>query len=342
MPNELGMSLILNSLNKGYDQFVQNYNKHSMGKTKAKLHAMLKLTKKGIPKKVETPAILAIMGGKIQKDEKKLQGANGKEKGKSKLAYAPKTKIPPPPKRDNPVKDSICRYCKKEEEEAKNGDLNLYVGNGMRTAIKTIGSFDLILPNRLVIVLDNFHCAPSITKGVVSLSHLVDNGYKHSFMNYGISIMKDDVLYFNAIPCDGIYEIDMHNLYTNSFWGYALEFAARILNMVPTKKVHKTSLILQEASRNYTLHEAIRSDVGLELLQELDTQPLKDTREQHDEVKHKEVEPHSEKVPICRFERISQAPDMYGFYVNAEEHELRDLNEPPNYKVALSDLKSNK
>nr|GEW98945.1 Gag-Pol polyprotein [Tanacetum cinerariifolium] len=32
----------------------------------------------------------------------------------------------------------------------------------------------------------------------------------------------------------------------------------------------------------------------------------------------------------------SQDPDRYGFYVESEEHELRDLNEPPNYKAALS------
>ncbi|GKF26516.1 hypothetical protein Tco_0082410, partial [Tanacetum coccineum] len=36
MPNELGVSLNLNSLNKDYDQFVQNYNMHCMGKTIAK------------------------------------------------------------------------------------------------------------------------------------------------------------------------------------------------------------------------------------------------------------------------------------------------------------------
>ncbi|GJR07316.1 hypothetical protein Tco_0530300 [Tanacetum coccineum] len=35
--------------------------------------------------------------------------------------------------------------------------------------------------------------------------------------------------------------------------------------------------------------------------------------------------------------RIPQAPDRYGFYVDVEEHELGDLNEPPNYKAALSD-----
>ncbi|GKA28419.1 hypothetical protein Tco_0714587 [Tanacetum coccineum] len=43
MPNELGVSLILNSLNKDCDQFVQNYNMHSIGKMIAELHAMLKL-----------------------------------------------------------------------------------------------------------------------------------------------------------------------------------------------------------------------------------------------------------------------------------------------------------
>ncbi|GJV18488.1 hypothetical protein Tco_1367508 [Tanacetum coccineum] len=103
LPNELGVSLILNSLNKEYDQFVQNYNMHSMGKMIAELHAMLILHEKGIPKKSETPAVLAIREGKIQKDKKKLQGAKGKNKGKNKRSYAPKAKISPPPKRDNPI-----------------------------------------------------------------------------------------------------------------------------------------------------------------------------------------------------------------------------------------------
>ncbi|GJS26606.1 hypothetical protein Tco_0487226, partial [Tanacetum coccineum] len=63
MPQELGVSLILNSLSKDYEQFVQNYNMHSMGKTIAELHAMLKLTEKGLPKKAATPVVLAIRGG---------------------------------------------------------------------------------------------------------------------------------------------------------------------------------------------------------------------------------------------------------------------------------------
>nr|GFB09691.1 hypothetical protein [Tanacetum cinerariifolium] len=177
MPKELCVSLILNSPNKDYDR-----------------------------------------GGKIQEDKKKSQGEKGKDKGKTKLAYVPKPKISPPPKRDNLATDSICHQCKEgltRRRKLKHGALNMYVGNGMRLAVEAIVSFDLIFPNELVIILDNFHYALSITRGVVSLSRLIDNGYMHTFVDYGIYVMNDDVFYFNAIPHDGIDEIDMHNLYPN-------------------------------------------------------------------------------------------------------------------------------
>nr|GEW45943.1 zinc finger, CCHC-type [Tanacetum cinerariifolium] len=69
-------------------------------------------------------------------------------------------------------------------------------------------------------------------------------------------------------------------IHTDSFWDYAFESAARILNMVPTKKVDKT--------------------------------PYEITR-------------------------TRRAPDHMCLYIDAEEHELRDLGEPANYKAALLD-----
>nr|GEZ76401.1 zinc finger, CCHC-type [Tanacetum cinerariifolium] len=77
MPNELGVSLILNSLNKDYNQFIQNYNMHSMGKAIAELHAMLKLHEKGIPKKSENLVVLTIWEYMIHKDKKKPLGEKG-------------------------------------------------------------------------------------------------------------------------------------------------------------------------------------------------------------------------------------------------------------------------
>ncbi|GKE54599.1 zinc finger, CCHC-type containing protein [Tanacetum coccineum] len=208
MPKELGVGLILNYLNKDYDLC--------------------------IPKKAETPTMLAIREGRMQKDKKKkLQGAKGKGKGNNKLAYDPKPKIPPPPKREHLKKDSICYHCKevydtdcgtricntsqglRESRKLKHGALSLYIGNGIRAAVEAIGSFDLILPSGLIIKLDNYHFAPTITRGVVSISRLVNNGYIHTFTSYCIFVSKYNVFYFNAIPRDGIYEIDMHNLYPN-------------------------------------------------------------------------------------------------------------------------------
>nr|GEW57362.1 hypothetical protein [Tanacetum cinerariifolium] len=76
----LAVSLILSYLNKDFDSFVQNYNMHGMGKTVNKLHAMLKLHEKTLPKKDANPALHAI-------------------------------RTPPPPKKDNPTKDAICHQC---------------------------------------------------------------------------------------------------------------------------------------------------------------------------------------------------------------------------------------
>ncbi|GKA11044.1 retrotransposon protein, putative, ty1-copia subclass [Tanacetum coccineum] len=76
----------------------------------------------------------------------------------------------------------------REERKLKQGALYLYVGNGVRTQVESIGSFDLVLPNGLVICLDNY---------------------------FGISVSKNNVHYFNVIPSNGIYEIDMHNLVPN-------------------------------------------------------------------------------------------------------------------------------
>ncbi|GJY99841.1 hypothetical protein Tco_0517271 [Tanacetum coccineum] len=64
MPQELCVSHILNSLFKDYEKFVQNYNMHSMRKTIAELHAMLRLTEKWLPKKAATPVVLSIRGAK--------------------------------------------------------------------------------------------------------------------------------------------------------------------------------------------------------------------------------------------------------------------------------------
>nr|GEX21128.1 zinc finger, CCHC-type [Tanacetum cinerariifolium] len=81
------------------------------GQTINELHAMLKLHEETHPKKEVAYALHTIQAGRIQKNnnnKKSLKAAKGMNqgKGKTKFAYAPNPKIPPPPKKDNPAKDA--------------------------------------------------------------------------------------------------------------------------------------------------------------------------------------------------------------------------------------------
>ncbi|GJV35928.1 retrotransposon protein, putative, ty1-copia subclass [Tanacetum coccineum] len=67
LPQDLIVGIILNGLTKDFAGFRRNYNMHNMGKTIGELHAMLIEYEKGLPKKAETPQVMMIKGGKIQK-----------------------------------------------------------------------------------------------------------------------------------------------------------------------------------------------------------------------------------------------------------------------------------
>ncbi|GJZ06058.1 hypothetical protein Tco_0539851 [Tanacetum coccineum] len=164
---------------------------------------------------------------KSNKKSLKVKGkgkANGK--GKAKQVYIPKPKNPEPFAKEHPTKDDTCHQCKEVGHCKRNYPTYLaelikkkkQVGTASSSdlkQVKAIGSFDFVLPNGLVICLDNSHYAPSITRGVVSIHRLVENRFVQHFTDFGISVSKNNVHYFNVIPSNGVYEIDMHNLVPN-------------------------------------------------------------------------------------------------------------------------------
>ncbi|GKA66407.1 zinc finger, CCHC-type containing protein, partial [Tanacetum coccineum] len=104
----------------------------------------------------------------------------------------------------------ICNTTKgfRRRRKLNPGALSLYMGNGQRAAVEAIGYYDLCFPSGLVIVLHNCHYAPSITRGVISVSRLYDDGFINCFENdNSISVSKDNLIYFNAVPRYGIFEI---------------------------------------------------------------------------------------------------------------------------------------
>ncbi|KAI3700324.1 hypothetical protein L2E82_44950 [Cichorium intybus] len=90
-----------------------------------------------------------------------------------------------------------------------------------------------------------------------------------------------------------------------SFWGYALETAAHILNLVPTKKVSKTPHEMWSGKCPLLAH--IKS-TNEEPITDTSTQPEAETL----------VVPVDNSLPLCRSRRVSMPLEFYGFHITAE------------------------
>ncbi|GJW61981.1 retrotransposon protein, putative, ty1-copia subclass [Tanacetum coccineum] len=163
---------------------------HNMGKTVGELHAMLNEYKKGLPKKAETPQVMMIKGGKIQKANKKSLKAKGKNKvngkGKDKKVYIPKPKNPKSTVMERPGKDDTCHHCKEVGHCKRNCPAYLAELIKKKKQVSTASSSYVFIielfsfPTKSWVYdtsCDNSHYAPTITRGVVSVSCLVDSEF---------------------------------------------------------------------------------------------------------------------------------------------------------------------
>ncbi|GJS78066.1 zinc finger, CCHC-type containing protein [Tanacetum coccineum] len=277
----LGVSLILISLRTKFDSFVQNYNMHGMGKTVNELHAMLKLHEKTLTKKDP-----ALHGSKLRE-------------GENKLAYAPKPKISPPPKRENPAKDSVCHQCGDTvsrnnmvyfsvvprdgifEIDLSNSNINnssMYVVSNKRAKLNLdsallwycrlghiskkrieklqhdglLNSTDLRAFEKRVSLFQK-EVENQLGKTIKSLrSNHVGEYMSQEFLDH---LKEHEIIAHRTPPYtpqhNGVLErrnrtlLDMvcsmmsQTTLPKSFWDYVVETVARILNMIPTKKVEK-------------------------------------------------------------------------------------------------------
>ncbi|GKA41129.1 retrotransposon protein, putative, ty1-copia subclass [Tanacetum coccineum] len=118
-----------------------------------------------------------------------------------------------------------------------------------------------------------------------------------------------------------------------SFWDYALDSDARILNMVLTKKIDKTPYEVWHGQAPKLSYLKFWGSEAL--VKHEDTHPSKNTSLHHDEDEQEIVKSQSDANVVRRFTKIHHAPDQMCLYVDVEEHELGGHNEPTNYKVDL-------
>ncbi|GKA08719.1 retrotransposon protein, putative, ty1-copia subclass [Tanacetum coccineum] len=211
-PQDLSVGLIMNDLTNDFAGFVWNYNMHNIRKTIGELYALLIEYGKGLPKKAATPQVMAIQGATIHKANKKSLNAKWKGKGKGKgkdKSYIPKPKNPKPSAKEHPVKYDAYHHCKEVGHWKRNCPVyhvelvmkKKQVGTASSSSIFTIELFSF--PNKSWVY--DIGCGTHICntkQGLRGLRKLKQGS-------------KNDVLYFNAIPCNGIYETDMLNLVPN-------------------------------------------------------------------------------------------------------------------------------
>nr|GEX89751.1 retrotransposon protein, putative, Ty1-copia subclass [Tanacetum cinerariifolium] len=130
------------------------------------------------------------------------------------------------PKNNAPALNAIRaghwkRNCPQYLAELLKKKKNAAFGAG-GSAVEANGAFYLCIPGGLEIVLNNCHYVPSITRGVISVSCLYEYGFVNRFVDNTIQVSMNNMVYFSAIPRDGIFEIDLSNSLINESSIYAV------------------------------------------------------------------------------------------------------------------------
>ncbi|XP_071727618.1 uncharacterized protein [Rutidosis leptorrhynchoides] len=237
-------------------------------------------------------------------------------------------------------------------KKLKPGDLVLHVGNGAHVAVVAIGTYELLLPNGLYLILNNCYYVPSLTRNIISAARLYESGYSYAFPNGNISVFNKDVFYFEARPHNGIYEVwgcEAHVRQETSnkldprsikciFVGYPKDSMGYYFYNPTENKVfvsrHATFL-----EKEFLLNKASGSNVELEEIQEPQyiTPDVGTSYQQIVEEPKPLVSQEPEVTQdIRRSSRPRHSPQRY------DDIFLVDESEPTNYKDATLDPESKK
>nr|GEX99073.1 hypothetical protein [Tanacetum cinerariifolium] len=171
------------------------------------------------------------------------------------------------------------------------------------------------------------HCTPPYTPQHISVSERRNRTLLDMALVKQDTLTKPDKLEPRSIKCIFVG-------YPKKMMGYSFYYPPENKVLVARNaRFLENSLINQEASGSLE---------DLKIIQEEDTHPFIDTSLNHKDDDLEIDEPQSDIVPIRRSTRTRHAPDCMCLYIDAEEHELRDLGEPTNYKAALLDPESEK
>ena len=96
----------------------------------------------------------------------------------------------------------------RRSEDVEQGKINLIMGNKKVTPITKIGVYTLLLDSGLKLDLNKCVYSSEMARNIISFHSLYKQGFTFSFDNEigSINAFFNNVLYFKALPCDGVYE----------------------------------------------------------------------------------------------------------------------------------------
>nr|GEY39944.1 copia protein [Tanacetum cinerariifolium] len=223
-----------------------------MGKTIGELYALLIEYEKGLLLKAITPKVMAIQGGKIQKANKKSFNAKGKGKGKGKGKARERIK--------DYALESAARILNMVSTKKVEGFEPPYeeeapVHRAIRILIAIAAFYDYeiwkidvktsilngYLDEDIYMVQHEGFVDPKHPRKQLTSPYTPQHNGVSKRRNCTLLDMVQSMMNLTTLPL--------------SFWDYALESAARILNMVPTKKVEGFEPPYEEEA---PVHRAIR------------------------------------------------------------------------------------
>nr|GEW63869.1 hypothetical protein [Tanacetum cinerariifolium] len=277
---------------------------------------------------------------------------NGIRDGKQ--AYAPKPNIPPPPKRENPAKDSIChecgeighwkRNCPQYLAELMKKKKNTTSGAGSSATKEpsltwTLLSYGIVDLDILVDGLLDSSVLRAFEKCVSCMSgKMARKPYTHQ-----VERAKDLLGLIHTDVC-GLFKImsiqgaSYFVTFTDDFSHYGCVYLLKHKH-----EVFETFKVFQKEVENQL--EASESLEDLEIIQEEDTHPSIVSSLNHEEDDLEIDEPQSDIVPIRRSTRTRRAPDQSKKWLNAMNVEMKSMKDnelwvlvelPPNGKTVAS------
>jgi hypothetical protein len=92
----------------------------------------------------------------------------------------------------------------------RKGERSIRVANGVKAEVEAIGELPLELNNEFILCLHNVLYVPSLSKNLISVSCLDDDGYDYQFGNRQCLILYDNKVVGLAFRQDKFYMLSMH------------------------------------------------------------------------------------------------------------------------------------